>query len=150
MAVLREKPYSGMNFTVDLGSGQREGAEAGLAEIILPAAQTNAVEYRNGNERENNPRVLQTITRYGNLILRRGVIGSLSWYEWWNAMRNGDQNAERNIVISLLNEDRSNVVLSWKFYRARPLSYSFSPLNALVSQPLYETLEIAVERFDVE
>ena len=150
MAVLRDKPYSGMNFVVDLGSGQSEGPEAGLAEIVLPAAQTNTVDYRNGNERENTPRVLQTITRYGNLILRRGVIGSLAWYEWWDAMRNGDQNAERNVVISLLNEDRSNIVLSWKFYRARPVNYSFSPLNALANDALVETLELAFERMELE
>jgi hypothetical protein len=36
MAVLRDRPYPGMNFLVDLGTGSSEGPEAGLAEVIFP------------------------------------------------------------------------------------------------------------------
>ncbi len=150
MAVLREKPYPGMNFVVDLGVGQTEGPEAGLAEVILPTAQVNTIEYRNGNEKELNGRLVQTVTRYGNLVLKRGVIGSLNWYGWWNAVRNGDQNAARTVTVSLLNEDRSSIVLTWKFLRARPVVYSFSPLNALANGPLVETLELAFERMEMD
>jgi phage tail-like protein len=150
MAVLREKPYPGMNFVVDLGVGQTEGPEAGLAEVILPAAQVNTFEYRNGNEKELNGRVIQTITRYDNLILRRGAIGSLNWYGWWNAVRNGDQNSTRTVTVSLLNEDRGSIVLAWKFLQARPVRYLFSSLNALGSEALIETLELAFERFEME
>ena len=150
MAVLRDKPYPGMNFVVDLGSGQTEGPEAGLAEVIFPSAQINTVEYRNGNERENSGRLIQTVTRYSNLVLKRGVIGSLTWYNWWSAARDGDQNIARNVVVNLLNEDRSNVELSWKFYNARPVEFGFSPLNALANDALMEKLEIAFERFEIE
>jgi len=92
---------------------------------------------------------LQTLTRYGNLVLRRGVIGSLAWYQWWNALRNQEQ-AIRNITVKLLSEDRSNVVLTWRFIRARPVNYQVSPLNGLGLEPLVENLEIAFERFEME
>jgi phage tail-like protein len=150
MAVLRDKPYPGLNFVVDLGDGQTEGPEAGLAEVILPLAQVNKFEYRNGNEKETTGRVVQTVTRYGNLVVKRGVIGSLNWYGWWNAVRNGDHNATRTVTVSLLNEDRSSIVLTWKFMRARPVNYLFSSLNALATEPLIETLELAFERFEME
>jgi phage tail-like protein len=150
MAVLREKPYAGMNFIVDLGDGQTEGPEAGLAEIILPEARVHTYEYRNGNERANDARKIQTITRYDNLVLKRGVIGSLNWYNWWNAIRNGDQSGLRTVTISLLNEDHSEVVLTWRFQRARPVSYRFSPLIALGSDPFIESLELAFERLEME
>lgn len=149
MAVFREKPYSGSNFHVDLGSGKLEGPEAGLLEVIFPEVQLQTAEYRNGNEPTNEPRKIQSIVRYGNLLLKRGVIGSLSWYQWWDAMRNGDQ-ALRNIIVTLLPEDRSGPVLAWKFVRARPVRYHFSPLHALDSEPLTETLELAFERFEME
>jgi phage tail-like protein len=150
MAVLREKPYPGMNFLVDLGTGNSEGPEAGLAEVVFPEARVQVMEYRNGNEKETAPRKLETITRYGNLVLKRGVIGSLNWYRWWNDVRNGDQKATRTIVIHLVNEDNSAVVLTWHFLRARPINYQFSPLNALGSEPFVETLEVAFERLELE
>ncbi|MGH8728954.1 MAG: phage tail protein [Burkholderiales bacterium] len=150
MAVLRDKPYPRINFVVDVGTGETEGPEAGLAEVILPSAQVNTIEYRSGNDKELNAKLIHTLTRYGNLVLKRGVIGSLTWYGWWNAVRNGDSNAARTVTVSLLNEDRSSMVLTWKFLRARPVNYSFSPLNALANEPLLETLELAFERFEME
>jgi phage tail-like protein len=149
MAVLRDKPYPGMNFLVDVGTGNTEGPEAGLTEVVFPEARLQVTEYRNGNEKENAPRKLQTITKYGNLVLKRGVIGSLNWYQWWNDVRNGDT-ATRTLVIHLVNEDRSDVVLTWKFLRARPVNYQFSPLNALGAEPFIESLEVAFERLDME
>jgi phage tail-like protein len=150
VAIFREKPYSGVNFVVDLGNGETEGSEAGLVEVIFPDGRLHTFEYRNGNEKSNESRKLQTITRYENLILKRGVIGSLTWYNWWNATRNGDQSSARTIKISLLNEDHSAVVLAWVFRMARPVNYRFSPLNALEAEALTELLEVAFERFDLE
>ena len=150
MAILRDKPYPGMNFLVDLGTGNSEGAEAGLAEVVFPEARLQVLEYRNGNEKENAPRKLQTITNYGNLVLRRGVLGSLNWYQWWDAVRNGDHAAMRTITINLINEDHTASVLTWKFFRARPVNHQFSPLNALGSVSFIETLELAFERLEME
>jgi len=110
MAILRDKPYPGMNFLVDLGNGVTDGTETGLAEVIFPEARLQVLEYRNGNEKENSPRKVQTLTRYGNLVLRRGVIGSLNWYQWWNDIRNGDQDGVRTILIHLQNEDHTDIV----------------------------------------
>jgi phage tail-like protein len=150
MAILREKPYPGMNFLVDLGTGVTDGPDTGLAEVIFPEARLQVQEYRNGNEKENAPRKVQTTTHYGNLILRRGVIGSLGWYKWWDQVRLGDQSAVRTIVVQLQNEDHSEIVLAWKFLRARPVNYQFSPLNALGSGSFMETLEVAFESLVME
>lgn len=149
MAVLRDKPYPGINFLVDLGTGETEGADAGLLEVIFPEARMQVVEYRNGNEKANEPVKTQTLTRYGNVILKRGVIGSLAWYDWWSQIRNGDAGV-RNVSVSLLNEDHSSVVLTWKFFRARPVNYQFSPLNALGLASFTESLELAFERLEME
>lgn len=149
MAIRRDEPYSGMNFVVDLGTGEVEGPDAGLLEIVFPDATVQLLEYRNGNDRTNEVTKTQTLTRYGNITLRRGVIGSLSWYDWWNTARNGDQNVERTIRVNLLSEDR-NVVLSWRFLRARPVRHHFSPLNALCVDTLIESLDVAFERVEME
>jgi phage tail-like protein len=150
MAVLRDKPYAGMYFVVDLGSGDTEGVEAGLAEVVFPEARVRTYEYRNGNERETGSRKVQATTQYGNLILRRGAIGSLAWYTWWDVVRNGQHAAVRTVVVKLLNEDRTEVVLTWKFLRARPVAHQFSTLNALTGETLLESLEVAFERLEME
>src|SRR5262245_31547664 len=149
MAILRNRPYPGTNFFVDMGTGDRGDIESGIAEVVFPEARIQVTEYRNGNERESSPRKLQTLTKYGNLILKRGVIGSLNWYQWWNEVRNGST-ATRTIIINLANEDHSDMVLRWIFQQARPVNHQFSPLNALGTEPFIESLEIAFERLEME
>jgi hypothetical protein len=53
-------------------------------------------------------------------------------------------------VVKLLNEDRTEVVLTWKFLRARPVAHQFSTLNALTGETLLESLEVAFERLEME
>jgi phage tail-like protein len=150
MAIQRDTPYSGINFIVELGIEDPDSPHDGLLEVIFPEAHIQVQEYRRGNERANDVRKLSTTTKYGNLILKRSAIGSLTWYFWWDLMRNGNQAAVRNIIVQLLNEDHSNVVLTWKFLRARPVNHQFSPLNAIATEPLIETLEVAFDRLEME
>jgi hypothetical protein len=46
VAIFRGKPYSGVNFVVDLGNGATEGSEAGLAEVIFPDGRLHTFEPR--------------------------------------------------------------------------------------------------------
>ncbi|HVP40197.1 MAG TPA: phage tail protein [Candidatus Saccharimonadales bacterium] len=150
MAVPRNQPYPGMNFVVDLGTGQVDGPDAGLLEVVFPEARLQVLEYRNGNDPENEVRKTQTVSKYTDLTLKRGVIGSLSWYTWWNSARNGDPTVVRTVTVTLLSEDHTQAVLKWTFVRARPVSHRFSPLNALGTEPLTECLEVAFERLEME
>jgi phage tail-like protein len=149
MATFREKPYHGMNFTVDLGTGDTDSSTAGVIEVIFPEARIQTCEYRNGNYRDNEPIKIQSLTHYGNLVLRRGAIGSLDWYEWWHDARNGNPDVARTVVVQLLSEDRKEAVLTWRFHRARPANYQFSPLNAVMTETLIESLELAFERLEM-
>lgn len=150
MAVLRELPYPGINFLVDIGNGVSEGSSAGTTQVHLPDARVDVLEYRNGNDKENNPRQLQALSRYTPLILRRGLIGLLDWYGWWNQLRNGDVGARRTITLHLLSEDRSSTVMTWKFLNARPSNWHVSTFDALNAGTLIETLEVVFERMEVE
>jgi phage tail-like protein len=150
MAVQRERPYPAMNFLVDLGTGQTDGAQACFEEVIFPEVSLEVVEYRGGNEKENGTRKLTTLEHSTNLILKRGAVGSLDLYQWWNQIRNGDQSALRNITIQLQNEDHTSAVLTWKFLRARPVILRFSNLEAHGNSILIEHIELAFERFEME
>jgi phage tail-like protein len=146
MAVQRDRPYAGMNFHVDLGLG--DGPDAGVSEVLFPAARLQLNEYRNGNDKVPEAIKLSTLTHYDNLVLRRGVIGSLAWYQWWNEARNGGD-ARRTVTVTLLDE-QGNPAMSWRFLRARPAGYLTSPLVAVEAETVFETLEIAFDRFEVE
>jgi phage tail-like protein len=149
-AVQRNDPYGNYNYLVNIGTGDPQSLHGGFAEVLLPDVSIDVIEYRNGNERVSETRKLPGRAHYGNVTLRRGVIGALDLYQWMNQVRNGDRNAFRNVTISLQNEDRSEIVLTWKLLRAWPARYAFSPLQAKGKEVLLETLELAFDRMEME
>jgi phage tail-like protein len=149
MATARERPYLNGNFVVDLGSGEGDSVPAGFAEVFLPDARIEALEYRNGNEKTSEPRKLPGRVGYDNLVLRRGVIGHLDLYEWWDQARNGDAGVRRTVTVALQAEDHSQV-LRWTFTNAWPTRYAFSPLDADSREVVVEELELAFERMVIE
>lgn len=150
MATLRERPYVQFNFLVDLGTGDTDGADAGFEEVHVPEVWLDVLEYRNGNEKENAVRKITGLEHCGNALLKRGVIGSLNLYQWYNQVRNGDQNALRTVTIKLQNEEHTAVVLTWKLFRARPVRLRWGPLNGKGKEVLVEYLELACERLEME
>jgi phage tail-like protein len=149
MATLRDVPYGNQHFRVDLGDGG-EGPAAGFSQVVLPDISIDVIEYRNGNDRESGTRKLPGRARYDNVILRRGIIGSLNLYEWINQVRNGDANAARNVTIALLSEDLTAVVFTWRLLRAWPVKYTFGDLNAKGTDVAIEELVLSYERLEIE
>ena len=150
MAVLRERPYVQFNFLVDLGTGTTEGAEAGFQECSNIGMEVTVAEYRNGNEKENSVRKITGLNKSTDVTLKRGVIGSLSLYNWLHQIRNGDQNALRNVTVLLQNEDHSAVVQTWKLIRARIIKHTSGPMNAKGTDVAMEELVLAYERLEME
>ena len=150
MAVQRDKAYCNFNFLVDLGTGDTSSAAAGFEDVLLPEVWLDVIEYRNGNDKENTVRKLTGLEHCGNALLKRGMAGSLNLYQWYNDLRNGDQNALRTVTIQLQNEDHTAVVVTWKLIRARPVRLKWGPLNGKGKDVLVENLELACERLEME
>lgn len=148
MAIFRERPYLNGNFLVDLGTGDPDSIEAGFTEVIIPAANIEIIEYRNGNEKSRDLHKTPRIS-YGNLILRRGLIGTLDLYQWWDETRVGND-TRRDIRIQVLNENRTATVLTYKVLNAIPARYTISNLNAAGNEVIMEELEITYESFVIE
>ncbi len=129
MAIYRDTPYPSCRFTVDLGTGEVWSPNTGLLEVVFPEARLVVSDYRSGNSRSPEPQKVQTGVEYGTLILRRTVNGSLDWYQWWNEFRNGSTGNLRSVTVNLMNEDLSNVVLTWRF------NLPDSPTSPLPAQP---------------
>ncbi len=150
MATLRERPYVQFNFLVDLGTGSTDGPDAGFQEISGIGMEVTVAEYRNGNSKENSVMKVTGLNKSTDVTLKRGVIGSLSLYNWLNQIRNGDQNAMRNVVIHLQNEDHTQIVQTWKLMRARIIKHTSGPLNAKGTDVAMEELVLAYERLEME
>ncbi len=150
MAVLRERPYVQFNFLVDLGAGNTEGPEAGFQEVSGIGMEVTVAEYRNGNAKENSVMKVTGLNKSTDVTLKRGVIGSLNLYEWLNDIRNGNQNALRNVTVMLQNEDHTSVVQTWKLMRARIIKHTSGPLNAKGTDVAMEELVLAYERLEME
>ncbi|MBC8163435.1 MAG: phage tail protein [Roseiflexaceae bacterium] len=150
MAVIRERPYVQFNFLVDLGTGTTDGPDAGFQEVSGIGMEVTVSEYRNGNEKENSVRKITGLNKSTDVTLKRGVIGSLNLYRWLNDIRNGDQNAMRNVVIQLQNEDHTQVVQTWKLMRARIIKHTSGPLSAKGTDVAMEELVLAYERLEME
>ncbi len=144
MAVQRENPYANFNFVVAVDGLE----EIGFAEVELPAAEIETIEYREGADRTNASRKLPGRVRYGNLVLRRGISGRLDVWQWFDAVRNGTPD-RRDVTVTLLDEQRQPVQ-QWRFRDAWPTKYDPSDLNAKGNEIAIELLELACESIDVE
>jgi phage tail-like protein len=150
MSILRERPYVQFNFLVDLGDGNTDGPQAGFQECSNIGMEVTVAEYRNGNEKENSVRKITGLNKSTDVTLKRGVIGSLNLYAWLNDIRNGNQNALRNVVIHLQSEDHSAIVMTWKLMRARIIKHVSGPMNAKGTDVAMEELTLAYERLEME
>jgi phage tail-like protein len=150
MAVMRDRPYTQFNFLVDLGDGVTEGASAGFQEVSAISTEVAVTEYRTGNSKENSVSKITGLNKAADVTLKRGVIGSLSLFQWLNDIRNGNQNALRTVTIQLQNEDHTEIVQTWKLLRARIVKHASGPFNAKSSDVAMEELVLAYERLELE
>lgn len=151
MAEFRERPYSQFNFVVEIdGVGDASSVAGGFQEVSGLGLEITVAEYRNGNELENAPRKITTMSKVPDVTFKRGVIGDLGLSEWLNAVRNGSQEQLRSVTVQLLSEDRGTVAQSWKLTNARPIKYTGPTMSGAGTELAIEELVVACERIDQE
>jgi len=149
MATLRERPYVQFNFLVDFGEGT-EGPQAGFQELSGIGMEVTVSEYRAGNHKENSVMKITGMNKSTDVTLKRGVIGSLNLYKWLDDIRNGNQGALRTVTVTLMSEDHSEAVTTWKLMRARIIKHTSGPLNAKGTDVAMEEMVLAYERLEME
>jgi len=133
------RPHANANFLVDLGYGNSQGRDEGFCEVVFPEFRIDSRELAQHNG----------TTAPRRLILRRGVTGSLDLYAWWDEARRGNAPRQRTVKVELLAADHSTVVLTWHFREARPVSLSYTPLNAMDGSVLIETIELEFDTMEM-
>lgn len=150
MAVLKQRPVNQFNFLVDMGTGNTDGPDAGFQEASGMGMEVAIAEYRNGNSLENSVMKVNGLIKATDVTLKTGIIGSLTLYQWLDDIRNGAVNAMRTVTISLMSEDHSETIITWKLVRARIMKYTGGPLNAKGTDVAMQELVLAYERLEME
>jgi phage tail-like protein len=148
-AVFREDPYGGYNFEVVITGISDDGtaAKGSFAEVSGIEMDITPIEYRTGTE-PNTVRKLVGLMKVNNIVLKRGIIGDLAFWNWILAATNGDvQRTEGSII--LLDEQRQEV-MRWNFKRAWPCKWTGPGLNAKNNEIAMETLEICHEGLEID
>jgi phage tail-like protein len=122
----RTHPYGAFNFLVNIDGGETFG---GFSDVSGLGTDITIAEYRNGNEKENHVRKIPGIHKVGDVTLKRGVIDSKSLWDWIKQTRTTGVAAQKNVVITLLDEAQS-AVQSWKLRGVVPMKYTGPTLAA--------------------
>jgi phage tail-like protein len=149
MSVLRDDPYPGLNFIVVINGVFDDGqsVRASFAEVSGLDVMVEPIEYRNGSE-DITVRKIPGLKKYTNIVLKRGIIGDLTLWNWVKSVTDGAV-LRADGTITLLDEAR-RPVMRWRFRRAWPCRWSGPVLNATNNEIAIESLEICHEGLELE
>jgi phage tail-like protein len=139
----RDDPYAAFNFVVNI-----DGVPvAGFEECSGLSAETDAIEYRNGNE-DITVRKLPGLKKFGNITFKRGYTASKDLWQWRKQVLDGKTKRQSGSIV-LQNEARQKA-LTWNFYQAWPRKWDGPTFNAKTNEVAIETLEIVVEGLELK
>lgn len=134
----RNDPYAAFNFIVEI----ENVTVAGFHEISGLTTETDAIDYRNGDE-ENIVRKLPGLKKVTPIAMKRGYTDSIELWEWRKKVLDGKTERQSGSVV-LLDEARQPV-LRWNFREGWPSKWEGPSLNAKNNEVAIETLEIQHE-----
>ena len=131
-------PHGRFRYKVEI-----DGLDAGgFSEVTGFDVSIDVMEYREGDS-VTTPMKIPGLKKYGNIVLRQGLVDSMVLYDWVVAGVNGAVE-RKTITITLLDEEESPAA-SWQVINAWPSRYTAPDFNAQSSEIAIETLEIAHE-----
>lgn len=113
---------------------------AGFSEVQGLDAQTEVEEYREGGLNSYVHR-LPKGTRYGTIVLRRGMSSSPELWSWYDQTANGVISRKNGSIILL--KPNGGELCRWNFFGAFPVRWTGPSLNAASSDVAIESIELA-------
>lgn len=145
----RNYPYSQFNFMVEWDGLDGQSIRAGFQEVAGLGMEITVAEYRAGNAKTNEPIKITGTVKTPDVTLKRGLIGAMDLYEWLDEVRKGSQEQLKTVTITLLSEDRKQV-MKWQLSNARPMKYTGPSLNGKGTDLAIEELVLAAESIKLE
>ncbi|MTI85734.1 MAG: phage tail protein [Firmicutes bacterium] len=131
-------PYGAYRFRVEIRGIQ----VAGFSEIRGLEAETEVEEYREGGVNGYVHR-FPGVTRYPPLVMKRGITGDYSLWEWYAGVNEGNISRKQGAVILLTRSQRAlKEVCRWSFNGAYPVKWIGPEFSSSSNEVAVETLEI--------
>lgn len=154
MAAGRDNPYGAFHFVftaTPINNGDGTAVRGGFQEISGLNMEVTVAEYRSGRDKANHTRKFNTLTKTGDVTLKRGVIGTVDLFAWIKQVRDGDPNAPKDVTIEMMDERGETTVLKWKLERARPIKFTAPTFNAKTATDVaIEELVLSSEAWEME
>ncbi len=141
----REIPYRQFNYLLQFAG--EAGTQAGFQECSGLGLEVGLAEYRDGNEPPQHESKIAGTYKVPDVTLKRGVIGVASLNSWLEESRTG-VNAQREVVLVLRSEDRTQTVRTWTLAGARIVKCTGDLLNSQETQVALEELVLRCERIE--
>lgn len=129
-------PVPGCHFRVEIVDANGHAVEVGCSEVVFPALLAHADA--------------QAAVTEEQLILRRATGGDRLLHDWWAKACRGRAPQRRSVRVTLLAPDPERAVKRWRFRNARPASLHYSPLEAMRSSLVIESLAIAFDGVEID
>ena len=136
-------PLGNFRFRVDWGS-----SSAGFTEVSGLDMETQVIDYREGNHKNASTIKMPGMTKYSNIVLKRGMTRDLEFFQWMSTAIQGKVQ-RRDVVVTLLDENSDPAVI-WKIHNAWPTKLTGPGLDATGNDVAIETLELAHEGIQIE
>lgn len=131
-------PYNNFNFLVEIDGIAR----AAFQECSGVDSTVDVIDHREGGE-NTTLRKLPGLTKYSNIVLKRGITDDRELYNWHRRIVQGDLERKNGSIVLL--DRRGQEVARWNFVRAWPSKWDGPDLSAEGNDVAVETLELAHE-----
>lgn len=112
---------------------------AGFTEVSGLQSEVEVEEFREGGVNEY-VHMLPRITKYPNIVLKRGVTSSDNLWSWYEKVTEGNINRKNGSIILLSQQGLE--LWRWNFFEAYPVKWVGPELKSSSSEVAVETLEI--------
>jgi phage tail-like protein len=140
----RRDPYRSFNFELQI-DGIPLGA---FSECSGLTADGDAVDYREGTDKQPNVRKLVGLRKYTPIMLKRGYTQDESLWAWYTNIVNGVPD-RRNVTIILLNEEHQPV-LRWHAENAWVNKIEGPSFKASGNEVAIESVDLVHEGLTIE
>jgi len=139
----RRDPLTVFSFLVDIGEDS-----AFFKSVSGLDAETAVIEYRTGNMPTLSSIKLPGLTKYSNIVLKRGMTADLALWRWYKTTIDG-QTQRRDGTITLL-DTALKPVLRWRFRNGWICKWEGPDLDAGANEVAIETIEIAHDGLELD
>ena len=131
----RRDPYLSFRFLLEIDTL----ISGGFSEVSGLQADVDTEEYHEGGINDYVHK-LPTVTKYPNLILKRGITDSDVLWRWHQDVINGNIQRKNGRLVIL--DHRGNEALGWEFEAAYPIRWLGPEFQAESNAVAIETLEL--------